>query len=573
MSFKSALLLFVGLVLAAGFGVAGFFWYQSRTVENLSVTLSVPDEVLVGAPFDLMVAIKNDSRSVLKTMSLMLEIPQGMVFVGGKGDRGLTSKELGDVGVGGFYQESFNVMVTEGEQTVKHLRALVSYQPGSLGSRFEKEATFDLSVGGQALRLELVAPQKTFSGEEIEFKVSYQNVSGVTFSGLELQLDTPPSFSITYSSLKPDFNNTIWTIGDLTTSAKNEIVVRGIITGPEGSFYGFRAGLAANFAGRLYTIAEKSQSITISTSPLSLEMVANDNPTYIAQPGDSVTYRLTYRNNTTVGLRDVIIKAKLIGVFFDIPSVSSRGFLRSPENTVMWTAAQVPELDVIPPAASGFVDFSVGLKPEYPIKRLSDKNFVLKVEAEIESPTVPPFVGARKTIAQAKIETKVRGFFRVDARGFFRDAASGILNRGPLPPVVGTPTQFTIHWLLWNYGTDISNVELRSFLGGNVRFTGVLKSNTGILPTYNDRTQEIVWNMGRVIATKGISDDRPLEAIFQVELTPGINQVGGTPKLVEKLVARATDDFTNLNLTAEDLEVETNLPDDPTIPDGRVIAN
>ena len=573
MSLKSGVLIFVGLVLLAGIGLVYFFWYESRSGEDLALTLTVPDEVFGGAPFELGVQVKNDSSSILKDVKLTLEAPQGIVFVGSANERGIPAKPLGDLGVGGLSEETFTVMAIEGEHTLKEIRALVSYQPGSLGSRFEKEATTEVRVGEQAVRLELTAPTKTFSGEEIELTIAYQNVSGVEFSGLELQAEYPPVFAVTEASPKPDFDNRIWDLGNVKHSSKNELTVKGVIAGPEGSFYSFRVSLAASFLGRSYTVSEKTVAVTITNSPLSLEVLPNDNPDYIARPGEGITYRLNYRNTTETGLRDVIIKAKLIGILFDIPTVSSNGFLRSPENTVVWTAANTPELGLLQPGAGGSVTFSVGLMPEYPIRRLSDKNFALKVEAEIESPTVPPNVGAKKTIGKAAAETKVRGDFKIDARGYFRDAPAGIVNNGPMPPIVGRPTQYTIHWLIWNYGTDISNVELRSALGGNVRFTGVVKSNNGILPVWNDRTQMIEWNVDKIVATKGVSDGKPVEAIFQVELTPGENQIGSSPILLQNTTARATDDFTGVELAAGDGEVHTDLPDDSTIEDGAVTAN
>lgn len=571
MSLRSALFIFIGFVLLAALGAGFFLWRQASGGENLTIELETPLGVRVGAPFDVDVQVRNDSGTVLKDAEFIMELPSGMVFVGGPSERSFLNKSIGDLGAGGLYHDTVKLMVLDGAGSVKRATTRVSYQPQGISSRFEKEQPFVITVEGEAMRLELTAPEKTFSGEEIELKVSYQNVSGDKLSGLELQIDYPPAFTVSRTSLPADFNNTIWTLGELATTGKNELSIRGTLAGPEGSFYGFRVRISANFSGRLYTVAEKSVNITLTQSPLSIEVKPSDDLNYIVRPGDGMHYTLSYRNNTEVGLRDVIVRAKLIGELFDLTSVGSDGFLRFPDNAVVWTAANTPALALLPPGASGQVEFEIDLRPEYPIRRFSDKNFMLKVEAEIESPTVPPFVGASRTIGKSSVETKVGGRFTVDARGFFRDAPSGILNNGPLPPVVGRPTQFTIHWVLWNYATDISNVEFRSSLGGNVRFTGEIKSNTGVLPEYNDRTQEIVWHIDKVPATKGISDGKPLEAIFQVELTPGVNQVGQTPVLVQDLKAHATDDFTGETLTADDTSVETSLPDDTTVQDGTVI--
>jgi hypothetical protein len=173
-------------------------------------------------------------------------------------------------------------------------------------------------------------------------------------------------------------------------------------------------------------------------------------------------------------------------------------------------------------------------------------------------------VEAKKTLTVANLETKVGGSILVGAKGLFRDAASGILNKGPWPMKSGQGTQFTIHWVIVNYATDVSNVSLKTFLGGNIKLIGTPKSTIQSVPIYNENTQELRWDIPDIVATKGIVGT-PVEAIFQVEALPSVANVGDDMTLIGKTELRATDDFTGESLTAEDIEVTTDKLDDPTV--------
>ena len=151
---------------------------------------------------------------------------------------------------------------------------------------------------------------------------------------------------------------------------------------------------------------------------------------------------------------------------------------------------------------------------------------------------------------------------KVDAKAYFRDATAGILNEGPFPPKVNRATNFTVHWLITNYGTDISGIEVKAFLGPNVKMTNLAKSNAGSVPAYNAQTQEVSWQIDKIIATKGLLGSPP-EAIFQVEVIP--SQAGNYWPLIQGTSLKATDDFTGISLTAVDSAITTLLPDDRTV--------
>lgn len=572
MSLRAKVILIFLAVAVAGGIVVWYVVYQARLARGLEMEIASPQQVLIGVPFDLRVIMSNSSQSPLQDVRLTVNLPDGLAFLGSPPAKNVDFKEAGTIGIGGFSQQTFKLIALNGANTFKQITASASYLSGSLSSRFQKETKRDLAVGGYAITLDIVAPQKIFNGENFETEISYKNVSDIDFGDLRLKIDYPITFTLIKATLPPDVGNNIWLLGGLRKGSENRFKITGNAIGPEGASFDVKVSLESSFLGQTYEISANSAAIAVSSSPLSLKIVLNDDPDFAAGLDTPLNYTLAYANNTDVGLRDVIVQAQLIGEMFDFSFLSTNGIFRSTDNTLTWNASVVPQLGTLAPGQSGSMTFSLKTKKAYPIKRLSDKNFVLKVTAAIESPTVPSFVAAERTFGLSQLEAKVRGQTAVDAKVFFRDAASGIVNKGPFPPKVNQPTQYTAHWQIANYGTDVKEIEVRAFLAGNVRFTGVSNTSTGIPgPTYNERTQEVVWQISRIPATVGVIS-KPLEAIFQIEAMPSLANLNSFMPLIQETSLKAIDEFTDQNLTWQDSPVTTQLPDDTTVISGQGIV-
>ena len=186
----------------------------------------------------------------------------------------------------------------------------------------------------------------------------------------------------------------------------------------------------------------------------------------------------------------------------------------------------------------------------------------------MESPSVAPNTNLLKTTGVTEIISKIAGKADLISLAYFRDANSGIVNKGTLPLTVGKSTNFTIHWKVINYSNDLSNVVIRSVLPQGVAWTGQVAGNYGeSAPKYNDRTGEVIWEIPKLPATTGIALPAR-EAIFQIAVTPSLNQVGNYINLLGKTTLSAKDDFVNsdINLTVE--EIDSQLENDSTVKDG-----
>lgn len=547
-------------VIAAGI----YYIYDKYADRNLSLDISVPESAAIGAPFEAKAEFSNHSGNVLKDVKLTINLPEGLVFAGQDESKNIESKELGDIGEGSLISETYRLIALKDENTVKRIKVSISYTPSSLVAHFEKKAEAEVAVKGSGILINLTGPEKVSGSEEFEIDADYKNVSEVDFKDIELRIEYPPNFSFIDSTLKPDRANNSWLLGDLRKGSEGSFTVKGFIIGPENSTFTFKTELKADIEGKVYTFGGGEMFLTLSPSPLFLSISVNDKQDYIAKPNDELNYILSYISNTDVALRDAVIRVQLVGEMFDLNTLDTNAYLRSSDNTLIWNSSNASEFNYLSPHSAGAVKFKIKTKENYPIRRFGDKNFILKIKAEIESPTIPGFMKADKTFSIAELETKMAGNAAVEAKGYFRDAASRILNKGNLPPKVGQPVNFTIHWFLKIFASDLTNVEVRAPLAQGVKFAGTTKSGFGAAPFYDEKNNQMVWMISKIPANKGVVDE-PAEAVFQVEATPNASQIGKFMPLLAETIIKAIDSFTSLEVNNVGAAVDTSLPSDTTV--------
>ena len=67
---------------------------------------------------------------------------------------------------------------------------------------------------------------------------------------------------------------------------------------------------------------------------------------------------------------------------FDLSRLQTDGSFDSRSNTITWNAASVPGLASLAPGGSGSLNFTLDTKASFPVRLVSDKNFLLKVLAK-----------------------------------------------------------------------------------------------------------------------------------------------------------------------------------------------
>ena len=555
-----------------GFGIlvivaltAAFWLFSGSGRPSVGLEFTKPGEVALGEAFQVEVSFSNFSDDVLKNVRLVLNLPDGVSFVGQDSGQRAIEQLVGDLGPGSLGKEEFRMVVVTGEQSLKKLEAKLIYSVAPNDKiTFENSAEVDIRVGRPAVSLEVDAPESVFSGENFEIKIKYKNNTQNNFENFSLTVKYPPIFKFEDASENPSKGDNYWEIGTLEPNSEAELVIYGSVFGPEGAVANFDAELMTEVLGEEYTVNRQVANVKVSVAPLALDFKINGSDLYVARIGDNLKYTVTYKNNSDFALQNVKVSAKLIGEMFDFNTARSSASFNSFNNTFVWTTAEESKLASVAASGEGTLTLEVKVKNSFSISRLSDKNFVLKVEGQIESPTVPPGVNASKTVSIKGIETKIAGRIEVDAQAFYRDAAVGILNSGPYPPRVNQPTEYTIHWKIKNYATDVSGVVVSAYLQSGAQFTSEVKNTIGDAPVYDQGSGKVVWNVGNLSATRGVVGS-PVEAVFQIVVTPNSNQVGNNIDILSKTDIQAKDEFTGAILVNVDTKLTTELIDDPTV--------
>ncbi len=540
------------VLIVAGAGFAYYFVSQYYKSRDLNFEVEASSKAIIAQPFEIAVNLENKSQSVLRDPKIMIKLPEGVISLDKNPDMQIIEEGLSDINPGSLVKRKFKIVIVEGEQSIKKFDVGFSYMPPKLNTRFEQNKTIEISTGQPAIAVNLITPQKVFNREAFEIGVNYQNISDFNFQKSRLQLVIPSNFIFKEASVKPTLGTNVWNLGQIPPKSQSNIIIKGALEGPDQSFFEIKSQFFVSFNQKEYLISEKTASLSIASSPLSLSVVVNNDSNYIAKPGNDLAYQIKYRNNTEIGLNDVIVKAKLSGEMFDLASLQTPGFFDSKTNTILWNVANNPQFQLLPPGVEGALNFTIKTKDYYPIKRLFDKNFVLKIQAEINSPTVPYNVSSDKTVGFSNLETKVAG--NVDI------LVSGDYVKGSYSPKVNQPTTYNIRWIIKNYSTNVKDVRMNGFLQSGVKWLNIVKSNIDAIPVYNERTGEVAWSIDKISATKGIIS-KPVEATFQVEATPNITQAGQAFIILGETLISAVDEFTGLQINnrVELLKTETNV--------------
>ena len=545
---------------------AWFFLTRPAPAPAVGLDAVAPSAVIAGNPFVFSVLYINSSTVTLRNASLAIALPDNVFFSGEPQSERVKTISLGDVAAGFSGSQDFTILAATAPGSVMQVSSTLSYATdASHGALFGTSYEAGIAVSAATIGLTISAPANVFAGQDFTTTVFYKNTTGSPVDGAKITMQYPSGFTFTESSPTPAFpGNTVWNLGTLAPGASGTIVITGNMAGQSTALYSLAGTASEDVSGVSYAIAASAANIAITAAPLTIGATLNNDPNYIAGLNDYLDYEITYANLSNFAFDNVAITAVLQGVMFDPSSVQSDASFNSRTGTLTWYPANTPELAAIEPGASGSVELKIKTRTSFPIASSADKDFTLGLHLAINSPTVPPNTAATSTSAFGDVTNKVGGVVALAAVGYRYETGVKIVNTGPYPPTVDQTTMYTIHWRLTDYSTDLSNVSMSAYLQSGTTCTGKIMSTISAMPVCNPETGEVTWNIPAVAAGTGVLS-APVEAVFQVENTPAVNQFQETIPLLGKTSLTATDNFTNRTLQASADPVGTDIPNDPNV--------
>jgi len=441
----------------------------------------------------------------------------------------------GEIKISGKFYGSENYMV--------YLQPTMKYQTSKTSGTQEVSAQLGVKITDSPIKLELSAPKEALSDSTIEYVISYENDGSGDFDGLEIRLEYPEGFYFQSGSVSPSQGNNIWSIGNLTSGSGGTLKIEGRVEGAQYDIKPLKVTLYKSGGESTEIVYAKAESVTkVVTSPLLIIHKLNGKTSANVNLGDKLDYEINYANHGEIGFKDVIIKLKLDSPAIDYENIDLRsGFYSSQTKDIMWKAADIPGLQKLNPGDSGKIELTIPLKNRIDINSKDDKNFVIESVATIDSSDIDyRSLGESKSISSTVIG-KLNSKVIFENEIFYND--DDIRNSGPIPQKVGEETTYTVVWKVSNVSNDLSNVKVSAFLPTWVQWKDKT-SPQGEDIKFNERTHEVIWNIGKVENAKGILND-PKTVKFQIGFEPEVNQAGKIVDLLYEASISGDDDFTN----------------------------
>ena len=563
---KTLVILAIFLLLVA---VGAILWGRnSFSKSKVELGIEISEDIASGEEVTVIVKYNNKNRVNLNDANLIIDYPTGTFSLDGE-EIFQEQKSLGTIFRKSEGREEFKIRFIGDKEDIKNLTAKLNYQPQNINSRFENEASLRAEINEVLIKINIEGAEKIISGQGISYLVEYENKTEDDLSDLEIRLTYSDDFEFEDAEPNPeDETDNIWHVDSLKSGEKKEIELRGTMVGNEGESKVLEVLIGKKKNGTFLQYS-KSEFITkISPSPLLLMLkIKGIEDECNIDPSKRLDYKLEFRNNTDVALEELILKAYLSDDVFDFRTISlgEVGSFDSRENVITWSGGEIPKLDILEPNDSGEVSFSVQLKESMPVFNLSDKNFRATLRGELETLTVPAELSVSELRVENKITCKINSQLELSSKIYYYEPNQGIINIGPVPPEVDKLTTYTVHWQITNSSNDLQGVKVSTVLPQGINWSDYyINTVSGTELFYNERTKEIVWDVGSVPAGTGIS--RPLyELIFQIGLRPSVNQIGQTPTLLNECSVEGKDIFTDELLIDSTKEKTTFLHDDPKV--------
>ncbi len=544
-------------------------WRQSAFDESrVAITIDGPRQAMSNQSENYVLICENNNRATLENVEIFLDygenfVPDPNSFFVKESDRKVKIL-IGKIKGRGKKEIAFSGKFYAPRKHMVYLNAVLRYHPLGTSAVFEKQGQVGVEIKSSPLTLNVSAPLDAANGNEVEYKVEYENPGEYIFDDLILEAQYPEGFSFSSAESYPDRGNNIWELGDLIAREKGEITIRGNLDGQRNEGKAIKIFLYSNKGGEKVFYGEEERFTKIIVSPLVILQKLNDDEKTNINQGQILNYSLIYRNEGEIGLRDVIITLKIKepkGNVLDYSRLNPEdGAYDSSTQTIIWRASHIKNLSYLAPGASGEIRFSVPVKEKIDIADKDKKNFIVETIAEIDSPDVPLLLASNKIISSNKLTLKLNSKVILDVLGFYND--SNLKNQGPIPPQVGKETDYAIHWKITNVSNDLENTEVSAFLPPGVKWKGMVypeKEEDKI--EFNPRSNQIIWKIGKL--NNGVGIIRPVREIsFQVSVVPEEHQKGNPIKLLEKSILSAQDLFTGEKIYLEVKEKNSYLSED-----------
>jgi len=539
-------IIFAILLALVVLGAVGFWFYRAGVFskEILKLEILGPDTAKVGDEIEYTIKYKNNGNFVLEQPKLVFELPDNSLT---EDSKTRITQDLKDVYPGDEEFVKFKARLLGKDRDLKVAKASLSYIPKNITARYESDTTFTTKIDTVPITLDFDLPSKVEKGKEIQYSINYFSNVDYPLENLSIKIDPVNGFDFE-SSTPSSLDNAEWKLQTLNKAQGGRINIKGRITADAGNNLNFSAKLGMRIAGSFIEIKEANLDVQTIEPLLFISQQINGSANYVASPGEVLHYEVFFRNIGSTPFDNLFMVVKLNSPAFDASTIHAEGGQSQPNDAlIVWDYKQVQGLRHLDVQQEESVKFDVKLKDNWTLSDSEKNNITVRDSVNISQIT-------------QDFDTKVNSKLELSQRGFYQ--GSEISNSGPIPPIAGQSTTYTITWKIDSYFNDVKNVKIKANLAPNVVLTGKLSpSDESFKFSFDSSSREIVWSAGDITAATGA-----VKSIsFQVSLTPSSSQKYFIANVISEANATAEDQATGATITAKSPGINTGMPDDPTV--------
>ncbi len=560
----------VFFVLALGYAAYMFFG-NSNSVSNDNIDISVLSNAFTagGEDYPLLVQVTNRNSSPLDLVDLVVEYPKSAGDTLTQDNNHLRIS-LGTIPAGGVKDENLKLVLFGEQGSTNQIDISLEYRVEGSNAIFVKDTTYNVSINSTPINLSVDAPTEATSNQDITLLVKSTLNSTKTVSGILMKIDYPIGFQFVKANPAPSIGNNVWDLGDIAPGAERDISIDGKMVGVfdgDQKIFNISSGTQSDsdkssigvvFNSMQYAVSIKKPSIdaNLFVNGVSQSQYAIDTKT-------PVQGQIRWVNNLDTKINNLKITAKISGNAVDRNTISAvQGFYDSSQNLITWDKNYQSNFLEVNPGDSGAVSFSLSSLPLFSASGGIMSSPTINIDVSITGEQAED--GGIITELSSDDSSVINVISDVGLSTKALYYSGPFTNTGPIPPQAEQKTTYTIVWSLSNTANNISKAEVTSTLPPWARFVGSISPPTEDL-TYDDSSQQIIWNVGGIPPGTGITEAER-NVSFQVELNPSLSQVGTLPAIINNTILTGHDDFANVDVTVNKTSLDTRLLNDPTFP-------
>jgi len=540
------------LVLASASFVyfQGGFFAQDRVLLSMESPQTIDSNTLTRITF----IYENDNRADLNDAQITVQF--GDYFVPGESQENFkrVSDSHGVITIGKIKGGEKNSIDLAGyfvgpTGAVDDVSGVLRYVPERTSTRYEVHARSTTTITSSPVLIDINAPIEIVNGNAIDIAVAVKNTSNDTVSNLKVILDTPDSFT-SHNTQPPPTNGNVWLIHEIAPHSEQVIHVRGGLNASIGTVQTFQVEVGTQESGATYVMyAQRKYSPRIISSPIAIkqEIHVDNEANDVVYAGEKLRYEISFVNNSDVPLRDAIVIVTFDTEVLDFArlELEKSGDYDAQNKRIIWKASDVEALKILRPNESGVVTFAVPVLSTLPAAGQNDNHFAITTLASIDSEDMPSELRENKTVLSNIMTLPVGAKVLFESNAAHKEEAKTLK--------IGEKTTYVITFEITNINNDIENVSVRAPLPTHVSFEG---GDDGI--TFNERTNEVTWDIGSIVHGVGVTSDK-IHKSFDVSIIPSVDQVSTTPILVKEQILIAQDPFANAQVHVVDEKITTQI--------------